>query len=82
MSDRQVKMVLDGKPGEARPVDTGVPQRSPAAPILFVTYSTSIFNEVEAAVPGVCGLSFVDDIRWWAKEASGEYVYTKNHLTL
>lgn len=26
ISDRQVKLVLDGKIGEARPVDTGIPQ--------------------------------------------------------
>ena len=35
MSDRQVKIVLDGEVGEASPVDTGVPQGSPTAPILF-----------------------------------------------
>jgi len=38
MSDRQVKFLLDGKTGEASPVGTGIPQGSPAAPILFVTY--------------------------------------------
>ena len=31
MSDRQVKIVLDGEMGEATPVDTGIPQRSPVA---------------------------------------------------
>ena len=65
MSDRQVKLVLDGKVGESHPVDTGIPQGSPATPILFVTYLSGIFDEVEAAVPGVHGLSFVDDISWW-----------------
>jgi len=33
MSDRQVKLVLDSKTGEANPVDTGIPQGSPVAPI-------------------------------------------------
>ena len=66
MSDRQVKLVLDGEVGEPNAVDTGVPQGSPAAPILFVTYLLGIFDVVEAAVPGVHGLSFVDDIGWWA----------------
>jgi len=74
MSDRQVKLVLDGKVGEAKPVDTGIPQGSPAAPILFVTYLSGIFDEVEAAVPGVRGLSFVDDISWWAEGRDDEAV--------
>jgi len=64
MSDRQVKLVLDGKPGEASLMVTGIPQGSPAAPILFFRYLSGIFDEVEAAVPGIRGLSFVDDIGW------------------
>jgi len=66
MSDRQVELVLDGKAGEASPVDTGIPRGSPAAPILFVTYRSGIFDEVESEVPGIRGLCFVDDIGWWA----------------
>jgi len=77
MSDRQVKLVLDGKAGEASPVDTGIPQGSPAAPILFVTYLSGIFDKVEAAVPGVHGLSFVDDISWWAEGKNDEEVAAK-----
>jgi len=48
-------------------VDTGVPQGSPAAPILFVRYLSGVFDEVERKVPGVSGLSSVDDIGWWRK---------------
>jgi len=77
MMDRQVKLVLDGKTGRARPVDTGIPQGSPAVPILFVTYLSGIFDEVEAAVPGVQGLSFVDDISWWAQGADDNEVAAK-----
>ena len=77
MTDRQVKLVLDGKTGEPSPVDTGIPQGSPAAPILFVTYLLGIFDEVEAAVPGVTGLSFVDDISWWAEGADDREVAAK-----
>jgi hypothetical protein len=62
MTGRQVKLVLDGETGDASPVDTGIPQGSPAAPILFVTYLSGIFDEVERTVPGVKGLSFADDI--------------------
>ena len=77
MSDRQVKLVLDGKTGEASPVDTGILQGSPAAPILFVTYLSGIFDEVEAEVPGIRGLSFVDDIGWWVEGADDEAVAAK-----
>ena len=62
MSDCQVKLVLNGKTGKANPVDTGILQGSPVAPILSTTYLSGIFNKVEAAVPGLQGLFFVDDI--------------------
>ena len=74
MSDCQVKLVLNGKVGEAEPLDTGIAQGSPAAPILFVTYLSGIFDEVEVVVPGVRGLSFVDDISWWAEGRDDEVV--------
>lgn len=60
----------------ARPVDTGIPQGSPAATILFVTYLSGVFEEVERKVPGISGLSFVDDIGWWA-EGKGEEVVSQ-----
>jgi len=77
MTGRQVKIVLDGKTGDASPVDTGNPQGSPAAPILFVTYLSGIFDEVERVVPGVKGLSFVDDIGWWVQAGNGEEIAAK-----
>jgi len=77
MTGREIKLVLDGKTGKARPADTGIPQGSPAAPILFVTYISGIFDAVEAAVPGVHGLSFVDDISWWVDGADDQAVADK-----
>ena len=77
MSDRQVKLVLDGEVGEANPVDTGIPQGSPAAPVLFITYLSGIFDEVERAVPGIRGLSIVEDIAWWADGKDDEAAATK-----
>jgi len=74
MSDRQVKLVLDDITGGASPVDTGIPQGSPAAPILFVTYPSAIFDKAEEVVPGVYGLSVVDDIGWWAAGTDDEVV--------
>jgi len=58
-------------------VDTGIPQGSPAAPVLFVTYLSGNFDVVEAAVPDVHGLSFVDDISWWAEGKDDEEVAGK-----
>jgi len=77
MTNRKVKIALDGETGEAQPADTGVPQGSPAAPILFVTYLSGIFDEVERRVPGVSGLSFVDDIGWWAEGEDDEAMAAK-----
>jgi len=67
MSDRQVKIDLDGEVGEAKNVDAGIPQGSPAVPVLFITYLSSIFDGVERKVPGISALSFVDNIGWWAE---------------
>ena len=68
--------MLDGEVGEENPVDTGVPQGSPAAPILFVTYLSGIFDAVERRAP-VSGLSFVDDIGWWAEGKNADEVADK-----
>jgi len=58
-------------------VDTAVPQGSPAETILFVTYVSGIFDEVEALVLGIRGLYFVDDIGWWADRLNVEAVAAK-----
>jgi len=77
MTDRKVRIELDGETGEAQTVDTGVLQGSPAAPILFIVYLSGIFDEVERKVPGITGLSFVDDIGWWADGKDDEVVTAK-----
>jgi len=58
----KVRLVLDGMEGKAHEVDTGIPQGSPVAPILFTTYLSGIFEEAEKRVVGVKALSFADDI--------------------
>jgi len=69
--------MLDGEAWDVSPIDTGIPQGSPVAPILFVTYLSGIFDEVERAVPDVQGLSFADDIGWWVKAENEEEVMAK-----
>jgi len=39
MSDRRVKLMLEGRGGEDHEVETGVPQGSPVAPILFARHT-------------------------------------------
>jgi len=80
MSDRRVKLVLDGETGDENPVDTGVSQGSPVAPILFVTYLSGIFDEVERTAAGISGLSFVDNIGCWAEGKNAEEVAGKLSL--
>jgi len=40
MRNRKVPLVLDRTEAETHKVDTGIPQGSPVAPILFITYVT------------------------------------------
>jgi len=77
MKDRRIRLVLDGVEGEICGVQTGIPQGSPAAPILFTTYLSGIFDEVEGMCEGVKALSFADDISWWADGKSDEEVAEK-----
>ena len=68
MSDRKVRLVLEGREEKSmHEVETGVPQGSPVAPILFTAYLSGVFDCVE-------GLSFVDDVAWWAEGKSEKKV--------
>jgi hypothetical protein len=47
---------------ERHPVEVGVPQGSPASPILFAIYTSGLSKWVEEYISGAEGLSFVDDL--------------------
>jgi len=47
---------------------------SQVAPILFAAYLSGVFDHVEEACLGIQGLSFVDDVAWWAEGKSGKEV--------
>jgi len=72
VSDRKVRLVLNGQEGSDHEVGTGIPQGSPAPPILFTVYLSGLFGHVEERVPGIKALSFVDDVAWTAEGANEE----------
>ena len=61
MIDRRALLVIDGHAGEEAPISSGLPQGSLVSLILFVLYVRGLAAAIEAAIPGVRGLSFVDD---------------------
>lgn len=61
LSDRRAWLVIDGHPGKEAPISSGLPQGSPVSPILFILYVRQLAGAIEATVPGVRGLSFMDD---------------------
>ena len=61
MSDRRALLIIDGYKGAEAPISSGLPQGSPASPILFVLYVRLLASAVKRSVPGVRGLSFMDD---------------------
>ena len=77
MAGWKLKLVLDGLEEEARDMETGIPQGSPAAPILFIACLSGIFGEVERRYEGVKALSFADDISWWVERGTDEEVAVK-----
>jgi len=43
----------------------------------LVTYLSGIFDLIEATLPAIYGLSFVDDIGWWADDTDEMVVADK-----
>ena len=64
VSERKVRLVLNGQEGGDHEVDTGIPQGSPVSPILFTVHLSGLLGHVEERVPGVKALSFMDDVAW------------------
>jgi hypothetical protein len=69
MKVRQVKIVLDGETGQAHPAHTGIPQ-GPGFPGGANTVRYLPVGHLRwggRGVLGIRGLSFADDIAWWAE---------------
>ena len=57
LSDRELRIQLDGNIEEFSRLDTGIPQGSPISPILFLIYIRELFPGLAVKV-----LSYIDDI--------------------
>jgi len=62
MSNRLIKLAFDGQSDQLQPVETGIPQGSPASPILFLLYLTPLFNQLKLRYKSIGCPNFIDDI--------------------
>lgn len=58
-SRRRTSFIIDGKAIEPRHMDSGVPQRSQILPLLFLGYTTSLYNRIET---GASVVAIIDNI--------------------
>jgi hypothetical protein len=62
LSDRRAMLVIDDRTGKTHDIQAGLPQGSPASPVLFIPAMSAIFACLEEKHPRLRAISFVDDI--------------------
>jgi hypothetical protein len=62
LSDRRAMLVIDGRTGETRDIQAGLPQGSPVSPVLFILSVSALFQWLEDRHSALQAISFVDDI--------------------
>jgi hypothetical protein len=62
LSNRRAMLVIDGRTGETRAIQAGLPQGSPVSPVLFILSVSALFQWLEDRYPTLQAISFVDDI--------------------
>jgi hypothetical protein len=62
LSDRTTALSFDGRTDTQRPIQTGIPQGSPASPILFLIYLRPLFDALQSAYPTLWTPSYIDDV--------------------
>jgi hypothetical protein len=62
LSNRRAMLVIDGRTGETRAIQAGLPQGSPVSPVLFILSVSALFQWLEDRHSTLQAISFVDDI--------------------
>lgn len=62
LSDRRAMLVIDGRTGDTHDIQAGLPQGSPASPVLFVFSISAIFSWLEERHISMQAISFIDDM--------------------
>jgi hypothetical protein len=60
LSRKRTSLIIDGKETDPKYVDLSIPQRSSISPLLFLIYTSSLYNKIREAGAHVVG--FIDDI--------------------
>jgi hypothetical protein len=62
LANRTTALSFDGHTDIQRPINTGIPQGSPASPILFLLYLRPLFDALKTAHPTLWAPSYIDDV--------------------
>jgi hypothetical protein len=72
LSGRTIALSFDGWTDRQRPVSTGIPQGSPASPILFLLYLRTLFDTLNAHHPNIWSPRYIDDVAMVAQGKTRE----------
>jgi hypothetical protein len=62
LSNRQAMLVIDGRTGDTRAIQAGLPQGSPVSPVHFILSISAVSQWLEARNSALQAISFVDNI--------------------
>ena len=62
LTDRKVKLVIDGHNNKEQDIKIGISQESPVSSILFLIYISRVFDYVTESHLGISSLLFIDDL--------------------
>ena len=71
INNRSMRFAFDGEIGLSISVNSGIPQRSPVSPIMFLIYIHHIFKAFKRW-PDITALSFIDDVGITTESFSAE----------